>query len=116
LYSGIELLCYPILAIGGAGFISATANVDPKRVAALYNARDEGDIHKAQDLHFELMPLNDVLFTDTNPAPAKAALGMMGKITQQIRPPISLPSTELQTEIRATLVGLHLISQELVHK
>ncbi|HLR79014.1 MAG TPA: 2,4-dihydroxyhept-2-ene-1,7-dioic acid aldolase [Bacillota bacterium] len=116
LYSGIELLCYPILAIGGAGFISATANVDPKRVAALYNAWDEGDIQKAQDLHFELMPLNDVLFKDTNPAPAKAALGMMGKITPQLRLPMGLPSTELQREIRETLVGLHLISQEPVHK
>ena len=73
LYSGIELLCYPMLAIGGAGFISATANVEPKKVAELYNAWEAGDVKRAQDLHFELMPLNDVLFKDTNPAPVKSS-------------------------------------------
>ncbi len=73
LFSGIELLCYPMLAIGGAGHISATANVAPKQVAEVYNAWNEGDIKRALTLHYELMPLNDVLFKDTNPAPVKAA-------------------------------------------
>ena len=85
-----------MLAIGGAGFISATANVEPKKVAELYNAWEAGDIAKAQDLHFELMPLNDVLFKDTNPAPVKVALGMMGKITPKLRLPLGLPSAEIQ--------------------
>ncbi|SFJ71098.1 2,4-dihydroxyhept-2-ene-1,7-dioic acid aldolase [Thermoflavimicrobium dichotomicum] len=99
LYSGIELLCYPMLAIGGAGYISATANVVPDRVAELYNAWAQGDVKRAQDLHFELMPLNDVLFKDTNPGPVKAALAMMGKIYPKLRLPMDLPSKELQQEI-----------------
>lgn len=103
LYSGIELLCYPMLAIGGAGSISATANVEPKKVADMHNAWDKGDIKKVQDLHFELMNLNDVLFKDTNPAPSKAALGMMGKINPTLRLPMDLPSKALQDEIRQTL-------------
>jgi 4-hydroxy-tetrahydrodipicolinate synthase len=105
LYSGIELLCYPMLAIGGAGHISATANVAPKQVAEIYNAWTEGDVKRAQDLHFEMMELNDVLFKDTNPAPAKAALGMMGKIKPVLRKPMGLPSEELQKEIRQVLVN-----------
>ncbi|MEI3606337.1 2,4-dihydroxyhept-2-ene-1,7-dioic acid aldolase [Pseudogracilibacillus sp. SE30717A] len=113
LYSGIELLCYPMLAIGGAGFISATANVDPKRVAALYDAWEAGDVKKAQDMHFELMPLNDVLFRDTNPTVAKAALGMMGKITPKLRLPLGLPSSEIQEEVRETLEELGIISKQL---
>lgn len=116
LFSGIELLCYPMLAIGGAGFISATANVEPKRVAELYNAWEAGDIKKSQDLHYELMPLNDVLFKDTNPAPAKAALGMMGKITPKLRMPLGLPSEELQKEIRETLVDMNILSKEAAVK
>ncbi|MFB4159003.1 2,4-dihydroxyhept-2-ene-1,7-dioic acid aldolase [Geomicrobium sp. JSM 1781026] len=104
LFSGIELLCYPMLAIGGAGSISATANVAPKAVADLHNAWFDGDIETARRLHFELMPLNDVLFKDTNPAPVKAALGMMGKIHPALRLPMDLPSEVLQTEIRETLV------------
>lgn len=104
LYSGIELLCYPMLAIGGAGSISATANVEPKKIAEMHNAWEEGDIKRAQDLHFELMNLNDVLFKDTNPAPVKAALGMMGMIEPVLRKPMGLPSEALQEEIRETLV------------
>ncbi|MBS4210255.1 2,4-dihydroxyhept-2-ene-1,7-dioic acid aldolase [Bacillus sp. FJAT-50079] len=104
LYSGIELLCYPMLAIGGAGHISATANVAPKPVAEMYNAWTEGDVKRSQDLHYKMMPLNDVLFLDTNPAPVKAALGMMGKINPIIRKPMQLPSIDIQEEIRATLM------------
>lgn len=103
LYSGIELLCYPMLAIGGAGHISATANVVPGKIADLYNTWQRGDTKRALDLHFELMELNDVLFKDTNPAPLKAALGMMGKIKPVLRLPMDLPTNELQSEIREVL-------------
>lgn len=103
LYSGIELLCYPMLAIGGAGHISATANIVPNKVAEIYNAWNEGDVQKSLDLHYELMELNDVLFKDTNPAPVKAALAMMGKIKPVLRLPMDVPSKELQDEIRSIL-------------
>ncbi|TCP30189.1 4-hydroxy-tetrahydrodipicolinate synthase [Scopulibacillus darangshiensis] len=114
LYSGIELLCYPMLAIGGAGYISATANVAPKKVAELYDAWIEGDLQKAQNLHFDLMPLNDVLFKDTNPAPLKAALGMMGKIHPALRLPMDLPSKALQEEIRSVLSNYVDIPNEVI--
>ncbi|EGL83116.1 Dihydrodipicolinate synthase [Caldalkalibacillus thermarum TA2.A1] len=103
LFSGIELLCYPMLAIGGAGSVCATANVVPDKVAEMHNAWFEGDVERAQQLHYELMPLNDVLFKDTNPSPLKAALGMMGKITPKLRLPMDLPTEELQQEIRSVL-------------
>lgn len=109
LFSGIELLCYPMLAIGGAGSISATANVEPKKVAEMHDAWFAGDIEKAQNLHFELMRLNDVLFKDTNPAPVKAALGMMGKIEPVLRLPMDLPSESIQEDIRQTLIDYKLI-------
>lgn len=104
LYSGIELLCYPMLTIGGAGSISATSNVEPAKVAEMHDAWEEGDLDRARDLHYELMKLNDVLFKDTNPAPAKYALGLMDKIEPVLRPPMGLPSNELQEEIRQTLI------------
>ncbi|CAM3068893.1 2,4-dihydroxyhept-2-ene-1,7-dioic acid aldolase [Filibacter tadaridae] len=116
LYSGIELLCYPMLAIGGAGFISATANVEPAKVAELYNAWEAGDVTRAQDLHFELMPLNDALFRDTNPAPVKVALGMMGKITPKLRLPLGLPSAAIQEEVRESLIELNILTKEAIVK
>lgn len=107
LYSGIELLCYPMLTIGGAGYISATANVVPDLVAQSYNRWIEGDVEGALKMHYELMPLNDVLFKDTNPSPVKAALGMLGKLKPAvIRRPMALPSQELQDEIRQVLKDL----------
>ncbi|WP_075617844.1 2,4-dihydroxyhept-2-ene-1,7-dioic acid aldolase [Paenisporosarcina indica] len=116
LYSGIELLCYPMLAIGGAGFISATANVEPAKVAELYNAWEAGDVARCQDLHFELMPLNDVLFKDTNPGPVKVALGMMGKCTSHLRLPLGFPSEQLQNEVRDTLIELGKLPKEVAVK
>jgi 4-hydroxy-tetrahydrodipicolinate synthase len=111
LYSGIELLCYPMLAIGGAGYISATANVLPSKVAEVYNAWEAGNVEEALKLHYDLMPLNDVLFKDTNPAPLKAALGMMGKINPTLRMPMDLPAESLQKEIRSVLADYGLVEK-----
>ena len=105
-----------MLAIGGAGFISATANVEPTKVAELYNAWVAGDVARAQDLHFELMPLNDVLFKDTNPSPVKVALGMMGKITPKLRLPLGLPSAVIQQEVRESLIELAILPKEVTAK
>jgi 4-hydroxy-tetrahydrodipicolinate synthase len=109
LYSGIELLCYPMLAIGGAGYISATANVAPDLVADVYNAWISGDITRAQDLHYSLMPLNDALFKDTNPAPLKAAMGMLGNINPRLRLPMDLPKQEIQEELRQIMTDMCLL-------
>ena len=42
-WSGIELLCLPLLALGGAGFVSATANLAPSTVARMYEHWEAGD-------------------------------------------------------------------------
>ncbi|MEK7749340.1 MAG: 4-hydroxy-tetrahydrodipicolinate synthase, partial [Bacteroidota bacterium] len=88
-YSGIELLCFPILAIGGAGYVSATGNIMPKEVARLYDLFAAGKWQEAQDLHYYLMPLNDAVFIEINPVPAKTALGMMGRISPEVRLPLA---------------------------
>ncbi|MDY0323129.1 MAG: 2,4-dihydroxyhept-2-ene-1,7-dioic acid aldolase [Candidatus Carbobacillus sp.] len=109
LFSGIELLCYPMLTIGGAGSISATANVHPKMVAEMHHAWFNGDHARALELHYTLMDLNDILFAETNPGPVKAALGMMGKITAYVRPPLALPGPALTEKIKQTLVQYNLL-------
>lgn len=98
-YSGIELLCYPMLAIGGAGHVSATANIFPREVADLYNHAAAGRWDDALDLHYWLLPMNDVLFVETNPGPLKWALGVLGKITPHLRPPLCEPSPQHQQRI-----------------
>lgn len=102
-YSGIELLCYPMLALGGAGHVSATANLLPKEVADLYNFVSQGKWKEAQDLHFKLLPINEALFWDTNPVPLKAALGMMGKINPKLRSPLVSLSEEKRERLKQVM-------------
>ncbi|SIT05189.1 2,4-dihydroxyhept-2-ene-1,7-dioic acid aldolase [Alicyclobacillus vulcanalis] len=108
-YSGIELLCYPMLALGGAGHISATANLMPREVARLYDLVQAGRWHEALDLHYELAELNEALFWETNPGPVKACLAMMGKIRPVVRMPLALPGPELTEKLRAVLASYGLI-------
>ncbi|HEY5616014.1 MAG TPA: 4-hydroxy-tetrahydrodipicolinate synthase [Bacteroidota bacterium] len=102
-YSGIELLCFPILAIGGAGFVSATGNILPKEVARLYDLVAADKWKEAQDLHYHLMPLNDAVFIEINPVPAKTALGMMDKISPEVRLPLAPLSKENEAKLRSIL-------------
>lgn len=88
-YSGIELLCFPILTLGGAGYVSATGNLMPREVARLYDLATAGEWAAARDLHFRLLPLNDAVFLEINPVPVKTALGWMGKIDPEVRLPLA---------------------------
>ena len=102
-YSGIELLCYPMLAIGGVGHVSATANILPREVADLYNFVAAGRWSEAVDLHYQLLPLNEALFLETNPGPLKWAMGRLGLITPHLRLPLCEPSPANQAKIEAAL-------------
>ncbi|MBV9208412.1 MAG: 4-hydroxy-tetrahydrodipicolinate synthase [Actinobacteria bacterium] len=103
-WSGIELLCLPLLALGGAGFVSATANLAPAAVARMYEAFEAGDLALARDLHYRLHPLVDLIFVETNPAPAKWVLAERGLISSaHVRPPLVMPTPAGQDKIRALL-------------
>jgi 4-hydroxy-tetrahydrodipicolinate synthase len=111
-YSGIEALCYPMLAVGGAGHISATANLMPRAVADIYNHVAAGDYAAARDLHFKLLPLNQALFWETNPAPVKAAMGMLGIIHPHLRLPLVDISADHREGLRKLLVEYGLLQAE----
>lgn len=106
-WSGIELLCLPLLALGGAGFVSAVANLAPGAVARMYELWEAGDpesMAAARDLHYGLHPLVDLLFVETNPAPAKWVLHQQGRIASpRVRPPLTAPTDAGLTKIRALL-------------
>ena len=107
-FSGIETLCYPMLALGGAGHVSATGNVAPREVAELYDLALAGNWNDARDLHYRMLALNEVLFIETNPGPVKFLLGEMGLCHSTVRPPLAAPSPASQARIRevATAYGL----------
>ncbi|KAA2267144.1 4-hydroxy-tetrahydrodipicolinate synthase [Solihabitans fulvus] len=93
MWSGIELLCLPLLAIGGAGFVSALANLAPAAVARMYEHYTAGEREAAIDLHYQLHPLVELLFVETNPAPAKHVLADLGVLgSGHVRPPLIEPT------------------------
>jgi 4-hydroxy-tetrahydrodipicolinate synthase len=105
-WSGIELLCLPLLALGGAGFLSATSNVAPAAHAQLYEAWSQGHYDTARQVHYGLHPLVDLMFVETNPAPAKWVLAQRGLIaSDHVRPPLITPTAAGQEKIRAYLAA-----------
>lgn len=93
-WSGIELLCLPVMALGGRGFISATTNIVPRAMAQMYTSWVEGDHAAARRLHYALHPIVEAIFVETNPAPLKWMLREHGVIASaHVRAPLA-PLTE----------------------
>ncbi|MCK9591099.1 MAG: 4-hydroxy-tetrahydrodipicolinate synthase [Methanoregula sp.] len=86
--SGDDNITLPIMALGGAGVISVAANVDPKRMVAMYEAMKHGDYQKALVLHYALSPLLRAMFIDTNPIPVKKAVELIGLAGGPVRLPL----------------------------
>ena len=83
--SGNDADTLPILAVGGHGVISTTANVAPREMVELVRAFRAGDLDRARALHYRLLPLIDALFSETNPIPLKAALALLGLASDEVR-------------------------------
>ena len=69
--------------------ISTTSNVAPLEMCELVRAFRAGDSARARALHYQLLPLFDALFCETNPIPVKAALHLMDRIGPEIRLPLT---------------------------
>ena len=107
--SGEDPLTWPILAIGGKGVISVTANLVPNKFAKLVDAARTGDVETAKALHYELLKLNDIMFVETNPIPVKSALALMDRIQNEFRAPLCPPSEESLSQLKAVLKAYALI-------
>jgi 4-hydroxy-tetrahydrodipicolinate synthase len=86
--SGDDNLVFPIMALGGRGVISVASNIVPDRMVRLVNAALKGDWETARRIHYELLPLFRIIFVETNPIPIKAAVALMGMITESYRLPM----------------------------
>ena len=109
LLSGDDNLTLPLLSIGGTGVISVVANIVPKDVSALVDEFLKGNIEKAQQLHYKLMPLVKVLFIETNPIPLKTAMGLMGMCSPDLRLPLCAMAEDNLAKLKKALKGYGLI-------
>lgn len=78
--SGDDFTAMPTVFIGGKGVISVISNVCPKEMAEMMAAALEGDIDRANELHYRIFEMMKLMFSAPNPVPAKKALELMGRI------------------------------------
>jgi 4-hydroxy-tetrahydrodipicolinate synthase len=107
--SGEDMTALGVMAHGGHGCISVTSNVAPALCAAMQEACLGGDFVKALSIQDHLTPLHAALFVEPNPAGAKYALSLLGKISNEIRLPMLPASETAQAAIRAAMIHAGLI-------
>jgi 4-hydroxy-tetrahydrodipicolinate synthase len=107
--SGDDFTTLPLLALGGKGVISVSANVTPKMVSQMCSLWLKGQFDRARELHYRLEPLNAAMFIETNPIPVKTALAMMGRIKEEFRLPLCEMATGNKEKLRKVLMDLKLI-------
>ncbi len=104
--SGNDELTLPILSLGGRGAISVASNVVPDEMSKLVEYGMEGDIKKAREIHYKLLPLFKALFLETNPAPVKEMLAELKVINRYVRPPLVEVENSTKERIRNVINDL----------
>jgi 4-hydroxy-tetrahydrodipicolinate synthase len=108
--SGEDASALGFMAHGGHGCISVTSNVAPRLCAEFQDACRNGDYALALKLQDKLMPLHSALFIETNPAPAKYALSVLGKCAEAVRLPMVSLAERSKAAVRAAMVHAGLIN------
>jgi 4-hydroxy-tetrahydrodipicolinate synthase len=101
IYSGDDPTAVALMLCGGHGNISVTANVAPRQMHELCVAATAGDVKRAMEIQFKLMPLHKQLFVEPNPIPVKWAMQRMGLCGGTLR----LPMTSLTEANTAVVEG-----------
>ena len=100
-YSGDDATAVALMLCGGQGNISVTANVAPRLMHELCVAALAGDVRRAMEIQFQLMPVHKHLFVEANPIPVKWAMSRMGLCKGTMR----LPMTPLSTANEPVVEG-----------
>jgi 4-hydroxy-tetrahydrodipicolinate synthase len=108
--SGEDATALGFMAHGGHGCISVTSNVAPRLCAEFQGACLKGDFRAALVLQDKLMPLHTALFIETNPAPVKYALSVLGKCRDTVRLPMVPVSETTRRSVRDAMVHAGLIN------
>ncbi len=109
LFSGSDELTLPILSVGGRGAISVVANIVPKENHDFIHSFLKGNLAQAREKAFGLYELIKALFIETNPIPAKTALGLMGLIEPYLRLPLYRMNDSNLEKLKSVLVKYRLI-------
>jgi 4-hydroxy-tetrahydrodipicolinate synthase len=108
--SGEDSLVYPLLCVGGRGVISVVANIVPADMSALCEEFFSGNHAKALALYNRLLPLCHAMFYETNPAPVKTALHLMGRLdSDEMRLPLVSMSEPNRNKLKEAMMDYGLV-------
>ena len=108
-YSGDDPSAVALMLCGGRGNVSVTANVAPRLMHELCVAAMAGNVQKAMEIQFKLMPMHKNLFVEANPIPVKWAMARMGLCGGTLRMPMTELSKSQQPVVEAALRASGLI-------
>ena len=112
--SGDDSFTFPLMALGSVGVISVVSNEIPGPMTRLTRLLLEGKYDEARKLHFELLPLMQANFIETNPIPVKAALAMMGMLEEVYRLPLVPMKPENRAKLEKALAAQGLLQAQKV--
>lgn len=92
-YSGEDSQAFSIVSMGGLGVISVFANICPRECHEMMALALNGDFKKSFEMQKYYIELMDMLFSDVNPIPVKAAMNLLGFQCGPCRMPLA-PMTE----------------------
>ncbi|GAB6053342.1 4-hydroxy-tetrahydrodipicolinate synthase [Magnetospira thiophila] len=107
--SGEDATALPFLVGGGHGCISVSANVAPKLCADMHKAWRAGDVARAQEIQFKLMPLHQAMFCESSPGPVKYAAERLGLCRAETRLPLCEISEASKKKVDAALTTVGLL-------
>lgn len=102
-WSGNDDQAIPVMALGGKGVISVLSNVLPVQTQAMAHAALDGDFDTASALQCQLLPLIELLFSEVNPIPVKAAMKLIGYDCGNCRLPLTQLSHGNLEKLKACL-------------
>ncbi len=102
-YSGDDPTAVALMLCGGQGNISVTANVAPRLMHELCVAALAGDVRRAMEIQFRLLPVHKQLFVEANPIPVKWAMQRMGLCGGAMRLPMTHLSQGSESVVEAAL-------------
>ncbi len=90
--SGDDNMALPLVLMGGSGVISVASNIIPRYMKEMIDAARKGNSETARTMHYELLPLFQAMFLETNPIPIKYCLSRMGLMEPVWRLPLCPPA------------------------
>ena len=106
--SGDDALTLPLMAVGGRGIVSVSANQIPAEMSRMVELAEQGDFAGARAIHQRLLPLLMVNFIESNPIPVKSAMATMGLLEEVYRLPMVPPRPASKQRIDSVLHALGL--------